>query len=65
MTSIDETIVHLNLQKMFNLRKTVKKYELVKSILRKKWKDQTKFFQIVIYQSKHRLTQIKKKILIT
>ena len=65
MTSIDETIVDLNLQEMFNIRETIKKHKLVKSTLKKRWKDQTKFSQTVVYQSKHRLTQMKEEILIT
>ena len=36
ITSINETIVDLNLQKMFNIRETAKKHELVESIFRKK-----------------------------
>ena len=65
MTSIDETIADLNSQKMSNIRETAKKHELVESTLRRKWKDQTKSFQTVVYQSKHRLTQMKEETLIT
>ena len=50
---------------MFNIREIAKKHELVENIFRKKWKDQTKFFQTVVYQSKHRLIQMKKEVLIT
>ena len=65
MTSIDETIADLNSQEMSNIRETAKKHKLVESTLKRKWKDQTKFSQIVVYQSKHRLTQMKEEILIT
>ena len=65
MTSIDETIADLNSQKMFNIRETTKKHELVESIFRRKWKNQTKFSQTVVYQSKHRFTQMKEETLIT
>ena len=50
---------------MSNIRETIKKHELVESTFKRRWKNQTKFSQTVVYQSKHRFTQMKEETLIT
>ena len=65
MAPIDEAIADLNLQEVPNIRGTAKKYGLVESTLRRRWKGQTKSSQAAAYQSKHRLTQVEEEALIT
>ena len=64
MGSIEDAINDLNIQEMPNIRGTAKKYNLVESILRRRWRDQTVALKAASSIHKQRLTQAQEEILI-
>ena len=64
MDPIDKAIDELNAQLVPNIRATAKKYQLVESTLRRRWKGQTLSIRDAISQYQQRLTNVQEEALV-